>query len=145
MPKQQIELGTVQETLLITLWARATEASQPDPILVDDKSVEIVSQIDYDFSKLAQAKDSQVGVCLRGQILDIWVKEFLDLHPDGVVVEIGAGLNTRFDRVDNGRVQWFDMCDLTQHYLKRISLFTRLMMLFPPIANSCRLALTQLG
>ena len=109
MSKQQIQLGTVQETLLITLWARATEASQPDPILVDNKSVEIVSQIDYDFAKLAQSKSSQVGVCLRGQTLDTWVKEFLSGHPDGVVVEIGAGLNTRFERVDNGRVQWFDL------------------------------------
>lgn len=109
MSKQQIQLGTVQETLLITLWARATEASQPDPILVDNKSVEIVSQIDYDFAKLVQAKSSQVGVCLRGQTLDTWVKEFLNTHPDGIVVEIGAGLNTRFERVDNGRVQWFDL------------------------------------
>jgi hypothetical protein len=37
------------------------------------------------------------------------------------------------------------MCDLTQHYLQRMSLFNRLMMLFPPFANAYRLALTQLG
>ncbi|UFP94754.1 class I SAM-dependent methyltransferase [Gloeobacter morelensis] len=38
-----------------------------------------------------------------------WVSAFLAGHPDGIVVEIGCGLNTRFERVDNGRVIWFDL------------------------------------
>ncbi|MEG3847795.1 hypothetical protein QT971_12285 [Microcoleus sp. herbarium19] len=27
----------------------------------------------------------------------------------GIIVEIGCGLNTRFERVDNGQVRWFDL------------------------------------
>ncbi|HEX9014291.1 MAG TPA: class I SAM-dependent methyltransferase, partial [Anaerolineaceae bacterium] len=38
-----------------------------------------------------------------------WVREFLRRNPDGLVVHIGCGLDTRFERVDNGRVQWFDL------------------------------------
>jgi O-methyltransferase involved in polyketide biosynthesis len=34
---------------------------------------------------------------------------FLSRHPQGTVVEIGAGLNTRFERLDNGAVHWFDL------------------------------------
>ncbi|MGV0027000.1 class I SAM-dependent methyltransferase [Phormidesmis priestleyi] len=109
MQKTTIALGTIQETLLITLWARAVEAQKADPILKDLKSIEIMEQIDYDFSKLETAKGSQTGVCLRGLELDRWVKAFLADHPDGLVVEIGSGLNTRFERVDNGRVRWFDL------------------------------------
>jgi O-methyltransferase involved in polyketide biosynthesis len=109
MNKHTIRLGSVQETLLLTLWARATEASKPDPVLNDPKSVEILQQIDYDFDKFNTAKASQLGVCLRGTIVDGWVKDFLQAHPDGIVVEIGSGLNTRFERVDNDRVCWFDL------------------------------------
>ncbi|MFM9267668.1 class I SAM-dependent methyltransferase [Tychonema sp. BBK16] len=109
MDKTKVNLGTVQETLLITLWARAVEASQDDPIVKDTKSAEIVNQIDCDFSKLAKAKASQVGICLRGLALDLWVTSFLEEYPTGIVVEIGAGLNTRFERVDNGKVRWFDL------------------------------------
>ncbi len=30
-------------------------------------------------------------------------------HPQAVVVHIGCGLDTRFERVDNGRVEWYDL------------------------------------
>ena len=109
MTKTKVELGSVQETLLLTLWARAVEAAKADPILKDAKSLEIMRQIDYDFSKLAKSKGSQVAVCLRGLIHDDWVKSFLWENPRGAVVEIGCGLNTRFERLDNGQVQWFDL------------------------------------
>ncbi len=109
MTKTQVELGTVQETLLITLWARAVEAAKADPILRDTKSLEILEQIDCDFSKLEKAKGTQMGICLRGLMFDGWVKSFLQENPSGTIVEIGCGLNTRFERVDNGQVRWFDL------------------------------------
>jgi O-methyltransferase involved in polyketide biosynthesis len=40
---------------------------------------------------------------------DRHVREFLTRKPDGVVFHIGCGLDTRFERVDNGRVEWFDL------------------------------------
>jgi len=42
-------------------------------------------------------------------MFDVWAADFLRDHPEGTVVEIGAGLNTRFERLDNGRVHWFDL------------------------------------
>lgn len=42
-------------------------------------------------------------------MFDVPVGEFLRRHPEGTVVEIGCGLNTRFERLDNGRVHWFDL------------------------------------
>ena len=59
---------------------------------------------DYDFDKFSHAKSSQVGCCLRGLIFDNWVRQFLKQNPQATVIEIGAELNTRFERVDNG--QW---------------------------------------
>ncbi|MBW4668490.1 MAG: class I SAM-dependent methyltransferase [Cyanomargarita calcarea GSE-NOS-MK-12-04C] len=109
MSKTKVNLGVIQETLLITLYARAYELQEADPIIVDPKSAEIVRAIDYDFHKFATAKNSQIGCCLRGMVLDNWVRTYMTQHPQGTVIEIGSGLNTRFERVDNGEVRWFDL------------------------------------
>jgi O-methyltransferase involved in polyketide biosynthesis len=122
MNKEKVNLGPIQETLLITLWARATEASKDDPIIQDTKSSEISAQIDYDFSKLKNARRTQVGVCLRSLAFDRWVNDYLKQNPQGTFVEIGAGLNTRFERVDNGYVRWFDL-DLSDAIAMRKQFF----------------------
>jgi O-methyltransferase involved in polyketide biosynthesis len=109
MNKQTINLGIVQETLLIPLWSRAVEASQPEPILYDAKAQEIVAQLDYDFQKFTAAKSTQVMMCLRGRAIDQLVQNLLVQHPQATVVEIGAGLDTRFERLDNGQLRWFDL------------------------------------
>ncbi|QIS13630.1 class I SAM-dependent methyltransferase [Nocardia arthritidis] len=101
-------LGEVQETLLIPLYGRAVETGKSRPILRDPKAVEMVRAIDYDFGRFDGGR-SLFGTVLRTSIIDAWVLDFLERHPDGTVVEIGAGLNTRFERVDNGRLHWVDL------------------------------------
>lgn len=101
------QLGTVQETLLIPLYGRAAEARDPDGLIDDPAAVEMVEAIDYDFARF-DGKPSLIGATLRTRIIDHWVRGFLAEHPAATVIEIGAGLNTRFDRVDNGRVHWLD-------------------------------------
>jgi O-methyltransferase involved in polyketide biosynthesis len=109
MTKTKVQLGPVQETLLIPLWARAVELQKAAPIIADPKSAEMMATIDYDFGKFAQSGDSQIGCCLRGMMLDTWVMDYLQQQPQGTIVELGAGLNTRFERVDNGQLRWFDL------------------------------------
>ena len=55
-------MNKIPETMLITLWAKATELKQQNPLLRDEKAAEIISKIDYDFSKFKKAKFSQAGV-----------------------------------------------------------------------------------
>jgi O-methyltransferase involved in polyketide biosynthesis len=101
-------LGAVEETLLITLYGRAVETRDPDGLLEDPAAVAMVEAIDYDFAKF-DGKPSLLGACLRTLLFDHWVRAFLAEHPAGTVVEVGTGLNTRFERVDNGRVRWLDL------------------------------------
>jgi O-methyltransferase involved in polyketide biosynthesis len=122
---QKIDVGTLgdaQASLLIPLWARATEADHPMPVLRDPKAVELVESIDYPFDQFAKAKVSSVSYCIRAVIFDRLVERFLEDHPSGTVVEIGAGLDTRFDRLDNGTVEWFDL-DLPDAMALRKRLF----------------------
>jgi hypothetical protein len=103
--RRSIQLGRVQETALVPLYARALESRRRRPILEDPKAVEIVDSIDWDFRRFGQRR-RVVGCTLRSAMFDVWVREFLRRHPKGTVVEIGAGLNTRFERLDNGTVHW---------------------------------------
>ena len=106
--KHQVRLGSVQETLFIPLAVRARETQRKHPVLRDRKAVEMVRSIDYDVGKYGQGAGGFVTV-LRTAIIDFWVRSFLAAHPAATVVELGTGLNTRFERVDNGQVHWFDL------------------------------------
>ena len=106
--KQTVNLGSVQETLLIPLLSRALETARPNGLLKDPRAVEIVDQLDYDFGKWRGSSSSSLA-CVRTRIFDEIALRFLELYPDGVIVEIGCGLNTRFERIDNGQARWFEL------------------------------------
>lgn len=108
MSKQiPVELGPVQETLLIPLLARAVETAKPNGLLRDPKAVEIVDALDYDFDKWRVS--GLVSACIRTRMFDDLVRTFLQHSPTGTIVEIGCGLNTRFERLDNNKAHWFEI------------------------------------
>ena len=72
----KINLNNISETMLITLYMRATDAKSLKPILNDKKSLEILSQIDYDFSKFKNAWTSYYGVLSRAKVMDNEVRKF---------------------------------------------------------------------
>jgi O-methyltransferase involved in polyketide biosynthesis len=114
MPTHSSKLSTVAltgvaETLMITLYARSVETQREDAIVRDPQAVEIAQQVDYDFSKYQKGWSSQLGVSLRIRAFDQRVRQFLETHPRAMVVNLGAGLCTRFSRVDNGEVRWYDV------------------------------------
>lgn len=101
-------LSSVAETLLITLYIRATESQRPDALINDERAEALVRQLDQETLRktLALTDDfSRVAVILKGREFDRFAQGFLARHPDAVVVHIGCGLDTRFERVDNGRVE----------------------------------------
>ncbi|MEU6352932.1 class I SAM-dependent methyltransferase [Streptomyces sp. NPDC047072] len=106
--KERVRLGAVQETLFIPLAERARESVRRRPLLRDPKAVKMIARIDYAVDKYGPSAGSRTTV-LRTAIVDTWVRAFLAEHPAGTVIEIGTGLNTRFERVDNGSVHWIDL------------------------------------
>jgi O-methyltransferase involved in polyketide biosynthesis len=106
------KLSGVPETLLIPLYIRALESKRPDALIKDEKAVALVKQMDYDFSRMTKIhmdEDDQLTIILRNREFDRQARVFLDKHPEAVIVHIGCGLDSRFERVDNGKVDWFDL------------------------------------
>jgi O-methyltransferase involved in polyketide biosynthesis len=106
---KKIHLEGVPETLLIPLWARAVECQRQRPIIRDRKSLRILKKIDYDFSRFRNAQLSQTGISIRTKIVDGAVAAFFNRHPDAVILNLGAGLDTRFERIDNGKMIWYEL------------------------------------
>lgn len=103
-------MNKIPETMLITLWAKATENQERKPLLRDPKAAEIIAKINYDFTKFKKAKFSQAGVCIRAHLIDQETRNFISQHPDAVIIQLGAGLDARYERLGNPTVtHWYDL------------------------------------
>lgn len=123
--KDQIEaLTDISETLLIPLYSRAFETQSEHPLINDWKAVEITKQLNKVFAtspvllhqQLTKGKVRRTSnkkltafLALRSRRFDRYCQEFLLKNPQGVIVELGCGLSSRFSRVDNGSVVWYDL------------------------------------
>ena len=84
MPTHTIlNLNAVSQTLLIPLYFRAMESQRPDALIRDPKAVELVGQLDYDFSSIQRLKNDSVNYLLRMREFDRQARAFLAEHPDG--------------------------------------------------------------
>jgi len=108
---QEINLGSVQETMLLPLWGRAVETQKQKPLLVDNKAVSIINSIPYDFTIIAKniSKLSRSSWVARSIFFDNKIKKFIETYPNATVVNVGCGLDTTFDRIDNGTLHWIDL------------------------------------
>ena len=85
----------VSETLLINLYFRSKENEEVRPILKDEFSGDVASRIDYDFAKFDRSTLSRVGTVIRARFFDDCILKFTREHPAAVIVQVGAGLDTR--------------------------------------------------
>lgn len=106
---EKVNIQGVPETMLQTLFARAAHSQKKEHKFYDEKAIEIVKRLDYDFSKAEKDAAMSSGVIARTILLDRMVNRFLQKHPDAVVVNIACGLDTRIYRLDNGRVRWYNL------------------------------------
>lgn len=104
-------LDALSETMLITLWAKVLEQAHSIPLLIDTEAPHIVERLDYDFGRLkGMSRMSLAGCCGRASIFDDDVRVFLGAHPDAVVMNVGAGLDARYERLGRPALTaWFDM------------------------------------
>lgn len=110
----------VSGTMLITLYARAKETVSRNPLINDPAAVQMISVImpeikDSDnpihkkILKDSFSKKLAVTMSLRSRQFDRYTADFMQRNPSGTVINLGCGLDTRFDRIDNGTIKWFDI------------------------------------
>lgn len=113
--KIKITKDSVQETLLIPLFARKVCSDAFPELFYDETSIEILDRIDYNFQKKEKLMKSQIGlfgaleVAQRQYDLEQEVKDYLKEHPRAAVVNLGCGLDTTFWKVDNGLCRGYNL------------------------------------
>ena len=106
--KYKIEKNTVQETLIIPLYARKVCSELYPNLYRDETAVRLIDQIDYDFSeaeKNARSLMQRFGsleVAMRQNDLAWEVRDYLKSHPNAAVVNLGCGLDDTGRSCDNG-------------------------------------------
>ncbi|KAJ8905425.1 hypothetical protein NDN08_001932 [Rhodosorus marinus] len=100
-----VNLTGVPETMLWTLHNRADEARRTDGFVKDDLCLNIYESIDYDYVRSFGRPDSSHG--WRSSQLDEWLRKWIDRNDGGIVIELGAGLETQFYRVMDDRIRWY--------------------------------------
>ena len=105
--EEKVTLSGVPETMLQTVYARAKETKTRGAIR-DEKAVELVQRLDYDFSLADKDTAMRSGVIARTIVLDKLVGEYLKSHKDAVVVNIACGLDTRCYRM-TGYAHWYNL------------------------------------
>ncbi|MFA5348701.1 MAG: class I SAM-dependent methyltransferase [Methanoregula sp.] len=115
-----LPLTGVARTSFLTLYCHVNDAQSEDPILNDTRSVEIATVLDTmltgsddDLTRILPARRIRPSlvthIAMRARRYDEYSREFLSRFPDAVVVNIGCGLDSRFVRIDNGIVQYYDL------------------------------------
>ena len=104
----ELRLGDIQTTALIPLAVKANETLRPVPRIRDQTAVEIIKALNIDTTPYDKFM-SHEGVVARTIMLDRQLKGIIREAPDTVLVNLGAGFDDRFSRVDNGRIRWFDL------------------------------------
>lgn len=108
MEKVHIEKNTVQETLVIPLYARKLCSEQFPTLFQDEKAIELMERLDYDFGPLEKKSRSLIQrfgaleVAMRQNDLAIEVRDYLREHPNAAVVNLGCGLDQTGESCDNG-------------------------------------------
>ncbi|MCM1189619.1 MAG: class I SAM-dependent methyltransferase [bacterium] len=107
---EKVQIQGVPETMLQTLYARAAYSGQKNAKFRDKKAMEMVSRLDYDFSSAQKDVMMSKGVIARTILLDRMVGSFLGENPNGTVVNIACGLDTRVYRLNAGpSVRWYNL------------------------------------
>lgn len=103
-----IEKNTVQETLVIPLYARKKCAELFPTLYQDETAARLIERIDYDFSaNEAKARSLMqrfgfLEVAARQNDLAWEVRDYLREHPSAAVVNLGCGLDSTGCACDNG-------------------------------------------
>ena len=93
-------------TLFIPLYGKAVMSREG--FLSDPAVEEIVSTVDFDFSKVDQSRKLAIYMAMRAALYDGYVRDFAAQHPEGLVLQLGVGLDSRVKRVPCGN-HWYDL------------------------------------
>ena len=104
------ELSAVSETLYVPLLGRIYASKHHPKVLCDEAALALQPNLPV-FAKgmTGQNEYTCLASAVRSKNVDKAVGAFLAAHPRGTVVNVGCGLETAYQRSDNGTALWFEL------------------------------------
>ena len=103
-------LGVVEDTLFVPMLGRIYASEHCPQILYDRKTLELKNRLPSDLIKQnMQNQYTLLASASRSANMDRIIRTFLERRPDGVIVQLGCGLETTYHRCDNGKTHWYAM------------------------------------
>ena len=115
--------GGIAETAYAPLVARALAPEIAPDFGFRDRSAEaIYRSMQPELEAYRGSRLSMLAVITSTWVIDHVVGSFTSRHPHAQIVDLGAGLSTRFQRIDNGMLTWIDV-DVPEIIALRETLF----------------------
>ena len=106
-------MNDISTTALTTLKCHEADAKLHQPILGDLSAGKMLEHIRKNYEVLGNESNPKktlvTHIALRAKYYDNVTQEFIEKHPDATIINIGCGLDNRFERIDNGKINFYDL------------------------------------
>ncbi|NLZ55111.1 MAG: class I SAM-dependent methyltransferase [Clostridiaceae bacterium] len=99
----------ITSELLFSLWARAAETKRNNPVVRDEYAVELIRWLGLEHAPFPGTPTEQLDIAIRTRIIDTITRAFIANNPTAIIIACRVGLDTRFQRVDNGLICWYNV------------------------------------
>ena len=101
-------LGIVEDTLFVPMLGRIYASEYCPQILYDSKALELKKKLPSSLPEQdGQSQYTLIASAARSANMDRYIRAFLECRPNGMIVQLGCGLETAYYRCDNGRSRWY--------------------------------------
>lgn len=102
------ELNNIEDTLFVPMLGRIYATENFPHILNDQKAVELKSLLPANIKgQNTQSQYTLMAGAIRSTNMDRYIATFLKKHPDGVVAQLGLGLETTYYRHEHHEDTWY--------------------------------------
>ena len=104
------DFSTVEDTLFVPMLGRIYASEKFPHILHDEKALSLKDRLPKNLKgQDTQTQYTLMASAVRSTNMDRCIQNFMAREPEGVIVMLGAGLETTFFRNDNGRTIWYEV------------------------------------
>lgn len=101
-------LGVIEDTLFVPMLGRIYASENFRRVLFDYKALELKDKLPEGlFENSTQTQYTYLASASRSANMDRHIAGFLKRKPNGIIVQLGCGLETTYYRDDNGHTKWY--------------------------------------
>ena len=104
------DFSTVEDTLFVPMLGRIYASEHFPHVLTDKKALELKPRLPRNLKgQDTQTQYTLMASAVRSTNMDRYIRDFMRRNPEGVIVQLGCGLETTFYRNDNGSTVWYEV------------------------------------